>query len=105
MKTYLALKENKLGCTDLEVSLSYNMGGTNYFTGNVEQRGYYLSVSPVTRKNGCISYTAFSGTKMCIKAVSRRSTKAEKEAYDLIPQYLDHLSEVVLQKNNLSLED
>lgn len=51
----------------LKIGISYSMGGMNYFTGDVEPRGYNLSVTPVKKenKNGytCESFLLFSGVK------------------------------------------
>jgi hypothetical protein len=64
----------------LRVSVYYKKGGMNYFTGNVEKRGLYLSVSPLEiedYENGYKTtiYTAFSGVATCVKELKRYSEK------------------------------
>jgi hypothetical protein len=91
---------------ELKIEVYYNKGGMNYFSGKVEARGYYLSVSPVERQqqNNSIvieSWAAFSGTKVLIKEVTRKSEKAFQEAILLAEARIDELRKYVLDKNNL----
>lgn len=88
MKKYIEVKENPAKVTHLKIELYYDLGGMNYFTGKAENRGYYLSVTPVTRGTSAggftsESYTAFTGIKQNIKQVTRKSAKAETEAEKL----------------------
>jgi hypothetical protein len=62
-----------------EVEVYYNEGGMNYFAGQVEKRGYYLSVTPVELGDGWKRYTAFSGTKVLLDEVKRFSQKRMSE--------------------------
>lgn len=82
MKKYIKVNNigNKIKATHLKVELYYDLGGMNYFTGNGESRGYYLSISPVERGEIFESYTGFTGIKKCIKQVKRKSNKAYNEA-------------------------
>lgn len=111
MKKYFELKENEQKNTHLEVEIYYSLGGMNYFTGREEKRGYYLSVSPIAKSNGCISYIGFSGIKSLIKEVGRKSVKAEKEAENIVKNTengisaLNNLVNQVLAKNNLQLKE
>ena len=107
MKEYLQLKGNAKKCTHLKVEVYYNLGGMNYFTYKTEPRGYYLSMSPVERtvRNGFISegYTAFSGNKVLLKEVSRKSKKAEQEALKTAESIKNYYIDKVLEKNGLEL--
>lgn len=72
----------------LKCELYYSLGGMNYFTGRPEQRGYYVSVSPVERRTTDYgvtseSYTAFTGFKACVVTCERKSKKAEAQALAL----------------------
>lgn len=78
MKEYIPYDAN--GYTHLEICLYYSVGGRNVFTGREEQRGYYLSVAPVKRERGMISFTAFTGKKICILPCQRKSEKKKEEA-------------------------
>ena len=57
------------------VSVSYSLGGMNYFSGRKEPRGYYLSATPETHTQNCRSFMAFSGTKILLEETSRFSQK------------------------------
>lgn len=87
MKKFLELNNNSMEATHLKIEVYYSLGGYNCFTYKPETRGYYLSVSPVKRstREGITfeSYTAFSGVKICLLEVSRKSKKAEEKAHEL----------------------
>ena len=91
MKQYQAFKDQ----TELKIEIYYNKGGMNYYTSRAEKRGYYISVCPVIRTQiGNITteqYTAFSGVKMLLKEVARKSDKAYNEAVELGKIKMDEL--------------
>ena len=68
----------------LRCELYYSLGGYNFFTYKNEPRGYYVSVTPVEReqRNGYTmeSVALFSGVKVLVCEVNRKSKKAEEEA-------------------------
>ena len=108
MKKYLELKANGQNATHLKCEVYYSLGGMNYFTYKKEPRGYYASVTPVERKsygNGMMmeGYMAFTGTKMLLKEVSRKSAKAEAEAEKIAEDAFNRLIEYVLNENGLEL--
>lgn len=107
MKEYLQLQGNASHATHLKVETYYHLGGQNWFTGKIESRGYYLSVSPVEykREGGMISegYTAFSGLKVLVKEVARKSAKAEAEANKTAEQIKNYYIDKVCEKNGLKL--
>lgn len=88
-----------------EIKLYYDLGGMNYFTGDVERRGYYLSVSPVKiskLSNGLrsVSYQAFTGSKQLLLEVKRKSKKAENEALEIANDAkVEELLDYVIQKS------
>ena len=102
-KTYIPLKANVHRSTDLKVELYYSLGGANMFTYRNEARGYYLSVVPVTRDGIMESFTAFTGTKTCVKQVARKSVKAEKEAIAAAEKAKAELIKYILEHNGLEL--
>ena len=65
--------------TDLKLEVYYYKGGYNLFTYEPERRGIYFSITPVKRDGIWESYIAFSGTKICIKELNRKSDKALNE--------------------------
>lgn len=106
MKKYIEVKKNPAKVTHLRIELYYSLGGMNYFTGSVENRGYYLSVTPVERRASARGYTsecctAFTGIKQNIKEVTRKSKKAESEAEKLASDTIDNLIDYVLRNNGL----
>ena len=104
MKRYIALDTNNTA-THIKIETSYNLGGLNVFTGSTEARGYYLSVSPVSRENKygvtMETYTGFSGIKKCVKSVSRQSKKAAEQAEENALNYIHDLVLYVCNKNGL----
>lgn len=89
----------------IKTRIYYHLGGINYFTGNVEKRGYYLSVSPVTVETSGIykieSFTAFSGTKVLLLECNRKSYKKEIEAQNISSEKMQELINYVKVKNNI----
>lgn len=67
----------------LKMELYYSKGGSNVFNGKVEDRGYYISISPVKRERGFETYISRTGLKHCILKVDRKSKKKEEEAIKL----------------------
>lgn len=108
MKKYIEVTENPAKITHLKIEVYYNLGGINYFTGRAENRGYYLSVTPVEREtNGGFvseSYTAFTGIKQCIKQVTRKSAKAEAEAEKIAEDVMENLINYVCRENELVIK-
>ena len=100
--TYIPVK-NCTEITHLKVELYYSMGGWNYFTSQQEPRGYYLSVMPVKKwrsETGCTceQFVAFQGVRTLIKAVARKSKKAESEAIALAENKEQELIEHIKEK-------
>ena len=87
---------------ELKIEVRYNKGGMNYFTSRSEERGYYLSVSPVTRTqgNGYVSesYVGFSGVKKLILPVARQSEKQLQAAIAAAESHVEELKKHVLSK-------
>ena len=106
MKKYIEV-EGK-GVTHLKVETFYNLGGTNVFNGRNEPRGYYLSVCPVKRQKHdwgitSESYTAFTGAKILLMEVSRKSAKREMMA-DLKAKEMEAgVIEYICEKNGLKI--
>jgi len=87
------------GATHLEISTYYTKGGTNYFSGNPVPRGYYLSVKPVTKAGGTISYDLFSGQKMLMFETTRFTTKQFERAVAMAVDYEEKLITAVITDN------
>jgi len=101
MKTY-----KDINGTNLKIEIYYYKGGMSFTTYKKQERGFYLSVTPVIKRetnNGYVteSFMAFSGVKTLLKEVSRFSEGAYKQALELGKPKIDELVEFVLVKNNL----
>lgn len=104
MRQYLKVKPNSNGTTHIRVDVDYQLGGMNVFTYQQEPRGYYLSVVPVTRERNMEAFTAFTGIKVLVKTVTRKSAKAEREAEAAACQYLPEAVNRILARYGLKLE-
>lgn len=89
--------------THIKYSVFYDLGGMNYFNGERNRRGYYLSVTPVTKEDrdgySTESFTLFKGTKYFISGqeLKRNTTKARRDATanvtaELIEKLTVHIS-------------
>lgn len=111
-KEYIKLKPNSNNETHLEISMSYTLGGTNWFSGGTIDRGYYLHCSPVQvnereyhgQKYDMVSSTFGRGLKKCLKTVARQSKKAEAEAEQLAAEYKQTLINAVCREYGLEVD-
>lgn len=85
--------------THLEVSVSYNIGGANYFSGGITPRGYYLTVKPVTKGNNMVRYTLFSGKSHLLLETKRFTAKQFASAMEMAKSYEDELINDVVSSN------
>ena len=92
-------RDDLKGATHLEVSVYYTKGGLNYFTGGTTRRGYYLSVRPVTKGNGMVSYDLFSGCKRLLLETNRYSDKQFARAVEIARDYEDELITAVVAES------
>ena len=79
--------------THIKVSVSYQLGGWNTFTHRQEERGGYVSIVPVKRQShDCYdieTYTAYTGCKMCVKQLKRKSKKTVEDVWDVLQESID----------------
>jgi hypothetical protein len=86
----------------LRVEVNYQLGGWNYFTGVKENRGLYLSVSPLEVGDGFTGYVGFSGVKKHVKEMKRFSKKTLDTFIPddgVVKSLIDH----VVSKNDIIL--
>lgn len=109
MKNYITVKENTSGVTHLKVKVYYDLGGYSNFTYTEKKRGYYVSVTPVKRWDvdgvQMESFTAFTGFKMLVKEVSRKSKKAETEAIAAAEKIQAKMIVCVCKEQNLEINE
>lgn len=96
----------------LEVTVSYSLGGANYWQGTQEKRGYWLHVSPIgiERRDGFTSkcFTIGSGPKgykAFLFEVKRRTPKGDAQALALAAAKERDLIEKVLAAGGLALAE
>jgi hypothetical protein len=87
----------------IEVCVRYQLGGMNYFTGAVEQRGYFIGVTPFTHEGNMKSFSMFSGNKSLLMAANRFSQRI-LEKLDAPESEVERLLNKVLARNNLHLK-
>lgn len=104
-KKYYAIKERTDRNNFIKVYFYYDLGGMNYFTGRVKQRGYYLSVVPVERGGNMEGFTAFTGICELLHECTRKSANAEKIAAERIPMVEKDLIAYICNKYGYILED
>ena len=85
--------------THLEVSVYYTKGGASYFTGGTIPRGYYLSVRPITKRDGMVSFDLFSGSKRLLFETARYSVKQFDRAVELSRGFENELISAVVAEN------
>ena len=108
MKKYIKLADNDRGVTHAEIRVYYDLGGYNLATYKEEARGYYLTILPIKRedKGGYIlnTFEAFSGLKLCLQIVNRKSAKIEKQVIDKVLSNIEQLVNFALQDTGLEVD-
>ena len=83
-RSFLMAVATKDGVAErIEFTVYYDVGGMNYFTGNVKARGYYITAQPIARTKNSVSFRGFSEVSSLYKKTRRFSKKTlEKIAHD-----------------------
>lgn len=102
MKAYFKVRSRE---EEIKVTVGYDLGGLNAFSGNHSRRGYYIYVQPVTRTGLSESCTLFDGFKKCLKEVSKQSKKAKIEAIEMARAELRTLAEEMATRKGWTLAD
>lgn len=92
----------------LRLTLEYRLGGHNWFTGENNPRGLFLSCSPLgvnKDKDGIVttSYRGFSGTNMHVKEMKRFSQKT-LDTFEPSKEDIKRLVDHVIREQNLTVE-
>jgi hypothetical protein len=93
---------------EIKISTGYELGGQNYFTGTVGQRGYYLYAQPVERSASaggfrCESTMLFSGFKVLLVPTKRKSKKAEEQAEEMAKEQAYYYAQQLASQEGLEL--
>lgn len=90
------MKEYETGKNTLYYSVSYDLGGYNYFAGATRKRGYYLNIQRKYRE-----FSAFDGlenpsgaVRVLLIPVKRQSVKSKEQAEKMAEQ---KVSEIVAE--------
>ena len=102
LKEYKVLNNSQFNL--LRVSLSYNIGGMNYWTGTSQQRGLDLHVTPLFKSENSIRYIGFSGTKMFVLPMGRFNQKT-LDTFEVPQEKLDLVFNKVVKEHDLKLEE
>ena len=97
MKKYFDYHTEGNKTQSIKVEVEYSKGGFNGFTGGQERRGIWLYICPVTLEKMKLGekdyvseqYIAFSGKKICLRELSRKSDKQ----LDLIVSKVEPIAE------------
>lgn len=82
---------------ELRISVRYDKGSMNYFSGQVNKRGLYVHFSPVSRGDGYISATLLgntkeSGFKMFVRELGRASQKQADDVFKRVEPLADEIA-------------
>lgn len=104
IKMYMKVKGSNT--RKIEIGTYYYKGGRNWFTGKIDERGYYLAARLVEtiEKDGWVQGSCSSGRKMLIKAVTEASKEQEDEADKQALQYINILVDKICAENNVEIE-
>lgn len=83
----------------LEVAVYYTKGGSSILFGGTTPRGYYISVRPVTKRNGMVSFDLFSGRSKLLFETSRYNAKQFAKAVEMAKGMENELIATVAAEN------
>lgn len=89
---------------ELEISVSYEIGGMSYFTGNMKERGLDLHCTPQQRTEHSRIVTGFSGVYKHVLDMKRFSAKTLNDFQPKQSDY-DAVKNHVIQKHNLQIDE
>tara|TARA_R110000796_G_scaffold58413_8_gene134992 strand:+ start:4130 stop:4465 length:336 start_codon:yes stop_codon:yes gene_type:complete len=89
---------------ELEISVSYEIGGHNYFTGDMKARGLELHCTPQQRTENSRIVTGFSGIYKAVLDMNRFSAKTLREFQPSQEDY-DAVKNHVINKHKLEIDE
>ena len=105
MKTIKQLKSPVGKYGQLKIEVDYTLGGVNYFSGNVNQRGYKLYITPCNVGDGFMQSTLMgstdeSGYYIMLEQVKRKNQKKMQEWWDKIEPLADKIAELYSERKH-----
>lgn len=109
MKMYIPV-EGSEKVNFIKVHTFYDLGGINAFTGRPQQRGFYVSCTPVFRepKYGCMMESTVLGSgykQLCVAVSNRRTKKAEAEAEKVAEELYDAIVQRICREEGLTIKE
>lgn len=89
---------NLKNATHLEVSVYYGKEGISCFTGKTSPQGYYISVRPVTKRDGTISFNLSAGYRRLLFEAKRYSDKQYAKAIEISKSVESELIVAVMEE-------
>jgi hypothetical protein len=89
---------------ELEINVSYEIGGYSYFTGDHQPRGLQLHCTPQFRNDTSRIVTGFSGTYMHVLDLNRFNAKTMRE-FQPSPEDYNRVKNHIINKHNLELDE
>lgn len=79
------------------VKVYYSEGGADYFSGTSSPRGYWVSVTPETYRDGFITRVAFTGVRQFLEGAKRFSA-SRLASVEVFPDVVEKLVAHVMDK-------
>lgn len=89
---------------ELEISVSYDIGGFNYFTSEQKARGLKLHCTPQQRTENSRIVTGFTGVYTHVLDMNRFNTKVLREFQPTQKDY-DAVKNHIINKYNLKIDE
>ena len=84
--------------THIDTEVYYTKGGRDFFFGDFVTRGYYVSVLPVTRKDGMVIVSSGTAKTRLLMPAHRFSAKQFEQAVEMGKQSAPELISQVLKR-------
>ena len=103
MKTFKQLKTPVGNYNELKIEVDYTLGGMNYFSGNINKRGYKLYLTPCSRAGGIISTTLMGSTEesgfyILLEEVTRLNKKRQEHWWSVVEPLTDRIAELYAER-------
>lgn len=103
MKTFKQLKTPIGNYNELKIEVDYTLGGMNYFSGNVNKRGYKLYLTPCSRGNGFMQTTMMGSTEesgfyILLEEVTRFNKKRQDYWWSVVEPLVDEIADLYAEK-------
>ena len=103
MKTFKQLKTPVGNYNELKIEVDYTLGGMNYFSGNINKRGYKLYLTPCSRATGFMQTTLMGSTEesgfyILLEEVTRLNKKRQEHWWSVVEPLTDRIAELYSER-------